>query len=134
MIWLGGKNEHEKNKKFAEEGLGVYPGYFSLEEFIDLIDRCDVIVTQVTMALHIAIGLQKKIVLMNNIFNKFEFELYGLGEIVEPSVDCGCYYSQNCPHNSMEKIFYSVVSDAVLRQFYFKNNNRRDAEMQRKKN
>jgi heptosyltransferase-2 len=116
IIWLGGRNEHEKNKQFYQRGFGFYPGYFSLEEFVDLIDQCDVIVTQVTMTLHIAIALQKRVVLMNNIFNKYEFELYGLGEIIEPSEKCECYYSQVCPHDSMKKISPFVVLDAVLRQ------------------
>ncbi|MEZ4890529.1 MAG: hypothetical protein R2779_08245 [Crocinitomicaceae bacterium] len=38
----------------------------------------DLIVTQL-LAMHITIALQKKIVLMNNIFNPHEFELYGRG-------------------------------------------------------
>ena len=57
----------------------TYFGYFKLEQFINLMYQMDVIVTQVTMAMHIAIALQKKIVLMNNIFNPYEFELYGRG-------------------------------------------------------
>ena len=36
----------------------------------------DLVVTAVTMAMHIALGLGKKLVLFNNIFNPHEFELY----------------------------------------------------------
>ena len=36
-------------------------------------DQCDVVVSQVTMAMHIAIGLGKRLILMNNIFNRNEF-------------------------------------------------------------
>ncbi len=56
------------------------------------------------MALHIAIGLEKKIVLFNNVFNRYEFELYNLGEIIEPDVPClGCFKS-DCSEPCMEKI------------------------------
>jgi heptosyltransferase-2 len=56
------------------------------------------------MALHIAIGLEKRIILFNNTFNRREFELYGLGEILEPDFDCSCYYSPVCPNDCMQYI------------------------------
>jgi heptosyltransferase-2 len=56
----------------------------------------DVVVTQVTMAMHITVALQKKMVLMNNIFNPYEFELYGRGEIISPSKQCECYFMGSC--------------------------------------
>jgi heptosyltransferase-2 len=55
--------------------------------------QMDVIVTQVTMAMHIAIALQKQLVL---IFNPYEFELYGRGAIVQPGKDCACFYRGRC--------------------------------------
>lgn len=115
VLWLGGKDEDEKNKFLQKESGGIYLGYFSLKEFISLVDQCDYVVTQVTMALHIAIGLNKKIVLMNNIFNKNEFELYGNGVIVEPDFDCDCYFDKVCPNNCMqyisaEKIYKEIIS------------------------
>jgi heptosyltransferase-2 len=68
------------------------------------LDQCDLIVTAVTLALHFAIGLEKKIVLFNNIFNRYEFELYGLGEIIEPNLPClGCYKS-SCDQGCMAMI------------------------------
>lgn len=117
-VWLGGPQEHEKNERLAKLGGGCYPGYFPIAEFIDLVDQCDVVVTQVTMALHIVIALRKRIVLMDNIFNSNEFELYGLGEILQPQEPCGCFYARVCPHDSMKKITPSVVIEAVLRQLH----------------
>ncbi len=95
-VFLGGSLEDEKNKAMSAQTGAYYPGHFSLEEFIALTDGCDVVVTQVSMMMHIATALQKKMVLMNNIFNKHEFELYGRGEIVEPSTGCVCYYGNSC--------------------------------------
>lgn len=61
------------------------------------------------MALHIAIGLKKQIVVMNNIFNKHEFELYGRGEIIEPSVECTCYYKSVCVNPNYRCMEYLPV-------------------------
>lgn len=95
VVLLGGPQEDKRNLLIQKESNALYPGYFSFEEFISLTDLCDLIVTGVTMALHIAIGLEKKIVLLNNIFNRYEFELYGLGKIIEPSIPClGCFLSE----------------------------------------
>ncbi len=92
VLLLGGVAEHEKNKRIVAASGAAYPGHFPLNDFISLVNQCDVVVTGVTMALHIAIARKKKIVLFNNIFNRNEFELYGRGKIVEPDVECkGCF-------------------------------------------
>ncbi len=93
---LGGKQEDEKNQSFADETGAYYPGTFSLKSFISLMDECDTVVSAVTMGMHLAIGLKKKLILMNNIFNPNEFELYGRGEIVQPEKECTCYFSPRC--------------------------------------
>lgn len=114
VIWLGGEQEDEKNTRLQKHAGGHYPGYFGLRDFIALMDECDIIVTQVTMAMHIAIGLRKHLVLMNNIFNRHEFELYGRGTIVEPEKPCGCYYTPVCPHDSMDQITPDRIMSAIV--------------------
>ena len=104
VLLLGGRQEHEKNTRIAEETGATYLGHFPLNEFIALVDQCTLIVTAVTMALHIAIGLGKRIVLFNNVFNRDEFELYGLGEIVEPEVSCKGCYRECCDTDCMSLI------------------------------
>ena len=116
IILLGGPQEDERNKEIAQRTGAEYNGYVPMHQFIDIVDQCDIIVTGVTMALHIAIGLKKQIVVMNNIFNKHEFELYGRGEIIEPSTQCTCYYKSVCvnpdyrcmEHLSVDSIFHSI--------------------------
>lgn len=95
-VFLGGELEDEKNKRMAEEASVYYPGHFSLEEFIGLTDACDVVVTQVSMMMHIATALKKRLVLCNTIFNPYEFELYDRGVLVEPSTGCECFYGNTC--------------------------------------
>lgn len=117
ILLLGGPQEDERNKEIARSTGAEYNGYVPMQTFIEVVDQCDIIVTGVTMALHIAIGLKKQIVVMNNIFNKHEFELYGRGEIVEPSAQCTCYYRSVCvnpdyrcmDHLSVDSIFTAVT-------------------------
>lgn len=114
-LLLGGEQEHKKNLRLAKQSGAVYLGHFPLEQFVSLVNRCDLVVTAVTMAMHVTIGLGKKIVLFNNIFNKYEFELYGLGEILEPDFDCTCYYSPTCPNNCMQYLAVERAFDACQR-------------------
>lgn len=99
VILLGGKKENEKNLEIARQSGAKYYGYFTVEKFISLVNECNLVVTTVTLAMHIAIGLKKTVILLNNIFNPYEFELYGRGEIIKPSVMCKCYYQPYCTEN-----------------------------------
>ncbi len=117
-LLLGGKQEHEKNLRMAERSGACYKGHFSLQQFLTLVNQCDIVVTAVTMALHIAVGLKKKVVLMNNIFNPAEFELYGRGEIVMPDRECTCYFSPACRNKEyfcMDSLHAQKLMDSVKR-------------------
>ena len=115
-LLLGGESEHEKNLKLAEQTGAYYLGHFPLQKFISLVNQCDLVVTSVTMALHIAIGLKKKVVLFNNIFNRHEFELFGRGIIMEPEKPCKCFFSPKCTNTEyfcMDYIFPSKVFEQI---------------------
>jgi len=111
VILLGGKQEDFKNKLFRKETKAKYFGTYELKTFINLVNCCDIIVTQVTMALHIAIGLNKKVVLINNIFNPNEFELYNNGIIIQPSLECKCFYSPTCINKEYKCLDYLLPKD-----------------------
>jgi heptosyltransferase-2 len=72
--------------------------------------------------MHIAIGLGKRLVLMNNIFNRHEFHLYGKGEVIQPpGLEClGCFkqrFDDNCPvANCMDLIKPELVAAAVKKR------------------
>jgi heptosyltransferase-2 len=95
-ILVGGAAEDERNQRLHAATGALYPGHFPLQQFINLLDHMDAIVTQVTMAMHISIALRKPTVLMNNIFNPYEFDLYGRGQIVQPDRQCVCFYRGTC--------------------------------------
>ncbi len=120
-LLLGGPKEDKKNKYIAQNSSARYLGIFDIKDFVSLVNEIDLMVTGATMALHIGIALEKKIVLMNNIFNKLEFELYGLGEIIQPEKDgnplecIGCFKG-SCEHKCMELILPKMIFDAIIRQ------------------
>ena len=74
--------------------------------------HCDLIVSAVTMAMHLALGLGKKLVLLNNIFNRHEFELYGRGVIVEPQQPCNCFFQPRC---TQERFCLETLAPASVR-------------------
>ncbi len=116
IVLLGGEEEDAQNREIAEASGATYLGHFSLREFLALVDQCQLVVTLVTMAMHLAIGLRKKVVLINNIFNPHEFELYGRGEIIGPEPACRCFYQPTCtqPTHCMETLSVGKVAKSCL--------------------
>ena len=121
VILLGGPGENEKNHRLAQKTGAIYHGLQSLTDFSSIVSACDVVVTSVTMALHLAIAKSKRIVLFNNIFPTNEFFLYGNGEILEPKLKCqACYKAQYDMHCPVEDCMSLITTDhafaAVERQ------------------
>ena len=114
-LLLGGEQEHTKNLRLARDSGALYPGHFPLKQFMGEVNQCELVVTAVTMAMHLAIGLKKKILLFNNIFNRHEFELYGRGEILEPDFECTCFYSPTCANNCMQYLSVDRVFESCRR-------------------
>jgi len=116
VLLLGGEQEDARNKSIAAKSGAKYLGHFPLRQFINLVDQVDIVATGVTMGLHIAIGLGKKVALINNIFNRKEFELYGLGTIVEPDKECKCFFQPKCVNKDyfcLDHLPHEKVSNAV---------------------
>lgn len=95
-LLMGGPDEDETNRYYQSKTAATYLGTFSLEEFIAITNNTDIIVTPVSMMMHIALALKKQLMLFHNIFNVHEFELYGRGVIIEPSSGCDCYFGNSC--------------------------------------
>lgn len=95
-LLMGGPDEDEMNRFYEKETNSTYLGTFSLEEFIAITNNTDIIITPVSMMMHIALALKKQLMLFHNIFNVHEFELYGRGIIIEPTSGCDCYFGNSC--------------------------------------
>ncbi|HIG32401.1 MAG TPA: hypothetical protein EYQ09_03030 [Flavobacteriales bacterium] len=95
-LLMGGPAEDEMNRYYQLKTRATYLGTFSLEEFIAITNNTEIIVTPVSMMMHIALALKKQMMLFHNIFNVHEFELYGRGIIIEPTSGCDCYFGNSC--------------------------------------
>ncbi len=69
------------------------------------------------MGMHITLALGKKIILMNNIVNPHEFDLFGKGEIVMPDKECKCFYRGSCVDgiSCMEHLTPEKIAAAIDR-------------------
>ena len=106
-LLMGGPDEDEMNRYYQSKTDAMYLGVFDLEEFIAITQTTDIIVTPVSMMMHIAIALKKQLMLFHNIFNINEFELYDRGIIIEPRSGCDCYFGNSC---SREKSCMNDIS------------------------
>jgi len=119
-VILGGPEEHIQNQKYEEITGAYYPGVYSLKEFIAISNQCHLIVSAVSMMMHIATGLKKPLILFVNIFNPNEFELYGRGEIITPPTGCDCYYGNTCKRQNpcMNDITVNQVFKAIINNIF----------------
>ena len=116
VVLLGGPSEHERNVMLQERTGVTYGGTYPLKDFLAVVNTCDIVVTAVTMAMHIAIGLKKQLVLMNNIFNRHEFELYDRGVLIEPAKECTCFFQHDCirtDYRCMDHLSPQTMLDAI---------------------
>jgi ADP-heptose:LPS heptosyltransferase len=89
-----------------------------LRSFCGLVDLVQTLVTGDTLALHIGVALNKRIVAYFGPTSETEIELYGMGEKVLPSVPCGCYYRGRCTQKKscMDLLKEEDMLAALLRQ------------------
>ena len=120
-LLMGGPDEDEMNHYYQSQTTAVYLGTFSLEEFIAITDNTDIIVTPVSMMMHIALALKKQLMLFHNIFNVHEFELYGRGIIIEPTTGCDCYFGNSCKRK--KRCMQDISVQDVLSNIVVLNNN-----------
>ena len=111
-LLMGGPDEDEMNRFYAEKTNATYLGTFSLEEFIAITNNTEIIVTPVSMMMHIALALKKQLMLFHNIFNVNEFELYNRGVIIEPTSGCDCYFGNSCSRK--KSCMYDISVQDVL--------------------
>jgi ADP-heptose:LPS heptosyltransferase len=116
-VLLGGPEEVETSAYLVRKTGCVSSGVQTLEVFYAMIAQCQCVVTAVTQAMHLAIGARTPLVLLNNIFNPFEFELYGRGAVIGPPTPCDCYYSGTCRtgRKCVNEILPATVFEAVIR-------------------
>lgn len=118
ILLLGGPRERERNQRILEKAGGsiIDTGCENtLGQFAALINLCDLVVTGDTTALHIAIGLRKKVVGIFGPTCASEIELYGRGEKVTTPLSCAPCYRRSCDitPNCMERIPVEEVMNKI---------------------
>lgn len=121
FVLLGGPGEAERNKrlKAACEVPLIDPGCQNpIRHFAALVRHCDVVVTGDTLAMHIALALGRRAVILFGPTSAPEIETYGLGEKVLPAMSCLSCYKTSCDFvpNCMDLISVDMVQDAVEQQ------------------
>jgi ADP-heptose:LPS heptosyltransferase len=120
VVLLGGDLERSTNSIIESrfEGRVVNPPVGDLRRLIRTVDLCDAVVTGDTLALHVALGLGKRVVALFGPTSPAEIDMYGLGTKVVPDLDCTCCYNSTCERvpSCMDVISASQVYEHLLGQ------------------
>lgn len=118
ILLYGGPEEKERNKYLKQKMPELIDTGCnnSLRQFAALIELCDILVTGDTLAMHIAIALKKKVVVLFGPTSHSEIELYGRGKkIVSPLSCIGCYKTScDLKPNCMESITPQLVLKNIM--------------------
>jgi heptosyltransferase-2 len=116
---FGGPDEREQNRRIAAECRGVIDSGCDHDElsFAALVERCNVLVTGDTMAMHVAIAMNVPCVVLFGPTCPQEIDLFGRGEKVCTSLACAPCYRRSCDvsRNCMDDLSVERVLAAVER-------------------
>jgi ADP-heptose:LPS heptosyltransferase len=116
---FGGPDEHAGNARVAEACPAVVDTGCDHDEssFVALLQRCDVLVTGDTMAMHVAIAMNVPCVVLFGPTCEQEIDLYGRGEKLRAALPCSPCYARRCDRspNCMDQISVEQVWTAVQR-------------------
>jgi heptosyltransferase-2 len=118
ILLLGGPKEKERNRKILRQKKGAVIDAGcdnTLSQFTALVNLCDLVVTGDTTALHLAIGLKKKVVALFGPTCAPEIELYGRGEKIISPLPCAPCYRRSCSvlPNCMEAVGAEEVMQKI---------------------
>jgi heptosyltransferase-2 len=121
FLLLGGPAErerHERLKTTSEVPLVDTGCDNPVRHFAAIVGHCDVVVTGDTLAMHLAIALKRRLVVIFGPTSAAEIDLYGLGEKVVPDMSCLACYKTSCDFvpNCMDLVSAEMIERAVIRQ------------------
>jgi heptosyltransferase-2 len=121
ILLFGGPLEREQNARIKS---GVDTPLFDsgcdnpVRHFASLVKCCSVVLSGDSLAMHVALAMESRAVVLFGPTSNTEIELFGLGEKVIPDLDCLACYKKTCDFtpNCMDSISIDMVKEAVLRQ------------------
>ena len=121
VVLFGGPLERERNRRIRE--TVCTPLYDAgcdneVRHFAALLRCCSVVLSGDSLAMHIALAMGRRVVVLFGPTSHTEIELFGLGEKVIPNLDCLVCYKQKCDFvpNCMDAISVEMVTQALVRQ------------------
>jgi len=121
LLLLGGPLERDFNRKIAKAvGRKVLDTGCnnSLDEFLAIIECCDLVVSADSLAMHLAIGRRKQVVALFGPTCAQEVDLFGRGEKIVTNFPCAPCYRSECDKSPtcMEALRAETVAAAVRRR------------------
>ncbi|MGA1871810.1 MAG: glycosyltransferase family 9 protein [bacterium] len=121
IVLFGGPAEKEQNKRIMSNvEVKIFNAGCDNEvrHFASLISYCDVVLSSDSLAMHIALSMGCRSVVLFGPTSNTEIELFGMGEKIIPNLDCLCCYKLQCSRkpNCMDSISVEKVKNAILRQ------------------
>ncbi len=116
VFLLGGEKEEKTNAWLKKKSQGkVYNtgSYNALREFTGFLSSLDLVVSSDSLAMHLALALNKKVVVLFGSTAPQEIELYGLGKKIFAGVDCAPCYKETCPDMKCMK---AITAEEVYKE------------------
>lgn len=125
ILLFGGNKEKVRNEKIVSLLSSRYPYIAekvldtgtdnSLRQFFALLNLCDVLITADTLALHVALALKKKVIVLFGPTSANEIELYNLGVKILSPVSCAVCYKVKC--DKSYDCMHAISPNMVYRKF-----------------
>jgi heptosyltransferase-2 len=108
---------HWKEMSGWLDSVSLQRGFNSIEEYIDWINSCRIIVTGDSLGMHVALALRKKVVILMGSTSWNEIETYDRGIVLTAPLPCSpCYKKSKCTvtPSCMELITPEMVYSRIL--------------------
>ena len=121
FVLLGGPEERERHQRLLSRSQIplIDSGCDNpVRHFAAIVAVCNLVVAGDTLAMHLALALGRRAVILFGPTSSAEIEMYGMGEKVVPKMDCLVCYKPTCDFvpNCMDLITTDMVEEAVERQ------------------
>jgi ADP-heptose:LPS heptosyltransferase len=121
VMLFGGPLERTRNRRLMEAaGVTVFDAGCDndVRHFAALVKACAVLLSGDSLAMHVALAVGTRTVVLFGPTSHAEIELFSLGEKVIPDLSCLVCYKTDCDFvpNCMDSISVSSVKRAILRQ------------------
>jgi heptosyltransferase-2 len=116
VFLLGGEKEEKVNywlQKKAHSKIHNTGSRNTLRDFAGFLSFLDVVVSSDSLAMHLALALGKKVVVLFGSTAPQEIELYGLGKKIFAGVDCAPCYKESCPDMKCMK---AIIAEEVYKE------------------